>query len=494
MPKIAVDAQERKRQFKILKGKAEVVLFTHRSTWHYRQYIPKERRYVTRSLETTDLEQAREDAIELFYVLQKELDESGVPAKSEVLIKDLLKHWVRENEDKQRTGQITSTTLRAKTGSLEGPISIYLLKQLGLKTIGQIKKDTFLGYRTWRITEGWKYTNSPWGKVVPKDSTVKRDLTHVKDWFANFLIPKGYTTIVPTIEKIVIRQDQLDANPPIPLEPDWRIIYTYLRRWVNDGVEHPNPRVRYWRECFRHFVLISYQSGTRPKELVGEIEKIRTVDADGKSAVEQKIRCGLQWQDVEVDMATHVNEESGKEFEYPEATLYIRESKTGLPRQVPCNAGKFFIRWRQFCNEYRHDEGLPPLKKTDYVFFNPYTNRPYSYTHFSRTWDDMREVLKDKLSTIRSNRKYTIYSLRSSYITNQIEEGMDVYLIKKLTGHSLELLHRHYDRSDVLTRRAEATARTYSKTERRPSAVDLENLASANIGKSSASIDGADDA
>ena len=90
MPKIAVDAQERKQQFKILKGKAEVVLFTHRPTWHYRQYIPKERRYVTRSLETTDLEQAREDAIELFYALQKELDESGVPAKSEVLIKDLL--------------------------------------------------------------------------------------------------------------------------------------------------------------------------------------------------------------------------------------------------------------------------------------------------------------------------------------------------------------------------------------------------------------------
>ena len=84
--------------------------------------------------------------------------------------------------------------------------------------------------------------------------------------------------------------------------------------------------------------------------------------------------------------------------------------------------------------------------------------------------------------------------MRSSYITNQIEEGKDVYLIKKLTGHSLELLHRHYDRSDVLKRRVEATARTYSKTERRPSAVDLENLASLNTGNSSAPTDGADDA
>jgi len=167
MPKIAVDAQERKQQFKILKGKAEIVLFTHRSTWHYRQYIPKERRYVTRSLETTDLDQAREDAIELFYTLQKELYESEAPAKSEALIKDLLKQWVRENEDKQRTRQITSTTLRAKTVSLEGPISIYLLKYLCLKTIGQIQKDAFLGCRTWRVAEGYKHLSSSWGKVIP---------------------------------------------------------------------------------------------------------------------------------------------------------------------------------------------------------------------------------------------------------------------------------------------------------------------------------------
>ena len=67
--KIAVGKDGAKQQFKVLKGKTEVVLFTHRPTWHYRQYIAKERRYVIHSLETTDLEQAREDAIELFYAL-----------------------------------------------------------------------------------------------------------------------------------------------------------------------------------------------------------------------------------------------------------------------------------------------------------------------------------------------------------------------------------------------------------------------------------------
>ena len=476
MPKIAVGKDGEKQQFKVLKGRAEVVLFTHRPTWHYRQYIPKERRYVTRSLESTDLEQAREDAIELFYALQSELDEKGAPDKSQALIKDLIKEWIRENEERQRTGQITQATLRGKTSAMQGPISLYLLQHLGLKTVGEIQQDTFLGYRTWRVTEGWKHLTSSWGKVVPKDSTVKRDLVHAKDWFANFLIPKGYTAVVPTMEKITIRQDQLDANPPIPLEPDWRVIYTHLRQWAKDGMSHPNPRVGYFRECWRTLVLCLYASGTRPIELIGEVEKVRKVAADGTASVERKIRSGLRWEDVEVDMATHINETSGKEFQFEEATLYIRESKTGVPREIPCNAGKYFIRWRKFCDQYRREQGLRPLKKSDYVFFNPYTDQPYSYTHFFRTWEEMRETLKDQLSPVRSNQKYTIYSLRSSYITNQIEEGKDIYLIKKITGHSPELLHRHYDRSDVRKRRAEATKRTYAKTQKRPTAIDLENL------------------
>ena len=45
----------------------------------------------------------------------------------------------------------------------------------------------------------------------------------------------------------------------------------------------------------------------------------------------------------------------------------------------------------------------------------------------------------------------------------QIEEGDDVYLVPQLTGHSLEILVRHYDRCDIKKRSAEATASTYAK-------------------------------
>ena len=90
----------------------------------------------------------------------------------------------------------------------------------------------------------------------------------------------------------------------------------------------------------------------------------------------------------------------------------------------------------------------------------------------------MRQELGEKLTPRRGDKDYTIYSLRSSYITNQIEEGRDIYLVKQLTGHSLEILIRHYDRSDVKKRRAEATARTYARKVSNERKVDLEKLGS----------------
>ena len=145
------------------------------------------------------------------------------------------------------------------------------------------------------------------------------------------------------------------------------------------------------------------------------------------------------------------------------SNIYIRYSKTGETRDVPCNCAKFLARWRQHVNEYRRAVGLRKVTKKDYVFFNPHTDEPYPYSQFSVAWSDLRTNLSLVLSPVRSNKKYTLYSLRSSYITNQIDEGKDIYLIKKITGHSFEMLQRHYDRSDVKKRKAEAVARTIGK-------------------------------
>ena len=116
------------------------------------------------------------------------------------------------------------------------------------------------------------------------------------------------------------------------------------------------------------------------------------------------------------------------------------------------------------------------VTKKDYVFFNPHTDKPYPYSQYSLAWSDLRTNLSLVLSPVRSEKKYTLYSLRSSYITNQIDEGKDIYLIKKITGHSLEMLQRHYDRSDVRKRTAEAVARTIGKKKEKKVVMSLENV------------------
>ena len=53
---------------------------------------------------------------------------------------------------------------------------------------------------------------------------------------------------------------------------------------------------------------------------------------------------------------------------------------------------------------------------------------------------DLRKVI----SQPQNIKLYTLKTLRNSYIFNQIIKGKDIYLIKKLTGLSLESLSNYY--------------------------------------------------
>ncbi len=53
------------------------------------------------------------------------------------------------------------------------------------------------------------------------------------------------------------------------------------------------------------------------------------------------------------------------------------------------------------------------------------------------------EVLAKKL-----NKRYAMYDIRHTWITNRIKEGMDVHMIAKLAGTSIAMIERFYDQSD----------------------------------------------
>ncbi|MBF4237918.1 site-specific integrase, partial [Vibrio anguillarum] len=59
------------------------------------------------------------------------------------------------------------------------------------------------------------------------------------------------------------------------------------------------------------------------------------------------------------------------------------------------------------------------------------------------------QIIKNLIDNNKINTKYTLYSLRHTYITLQLLNGTDMYLISKQVGNSLEMIQKHYDHSMI---------------------------------------------
>ena len=350
MSKLAVDEFGNKKVRTILGGRAAIICYEEEPLlWQYRQKTTGKRRYIWRKLNEPDLAVAVRKAEELYLNL---IDEKKPSSK---LIVDAINEWIEVKEEKCQSGQITISTVRQVRSALGVAIKIYLTQVKKFKRISEIKNDTFLGYSQWRMTKAWKKIERSGIQSPPKAATIKRDLVILKDFYRNYLIPREYALKVPSMEVITVHQDQTDANPPIPLEPDWKQIYRYFNKWASDdelnGINVA--RTKFYRQMMRHFVLISYNAGTRPRELLGSLVKQRVPHPEGGWTIEETIKGGLRWCDVEVEPREHMSS-SGKPFTFLEAMIYIKESKTGKPREIPTNTGSYFVRWRKFCDETIH--------------------------------------------------------------------------------------------------------------------------------------------
>jgi integrase len=197
--------------------------------------------------------------------------------------------------------------------------------------------------------------------------------------------------------------------------------------------------------CFRRYMIAARWIGNRPSELVAR----------------------LRWEDVQFKSGKVISESEGKVELLALVTIRkAKGTKNKVDRTVPSHAGEQLQQWLEFVREYREANGYRPLLPSDLVFGNPATNKPYPYSMWSKCWDNLRKELNLE--------RINLYSTRSTYITRQLEEGVDVYLVARLANHSVEILQRHYDRMNLAKRAAEATPRRYGKHEEEPAVKALD--------------------
>ena len=441
----------------VLGGKFEIVRYAHRpASWYFRYYVPaqgrQKRTYIKRSLKTDDRSVAEERGLEEYLKLRNiERDGGNVTAKS---VQELMDDWIQQSYQRVVTGEIQEVTWKSKRSLFQNGLKNYFASK-GVKKVTDLLPDTYDDYRFWRMTEGWKFyeTKNRAQRKPPTDGTVNSEIGLINEWYNNYLIPKGYVTRKPRIKTKVLEIDDLSANPPIPLE-DWEKVWRWMDKWSRKDAKGVNrPQVHYWRNCFRSYLLCAYNAGTRPTELIGRYDK-------RQDAMDR----GLTWDDVDIIPQTRWSERLKKEVEDdPIALLNIRKTKTKVSREVPCRAAKYLERWREFVLDWRKQNGYEPPKGSDLVFANPKTNLPYTYRMYANAWEKIREELSDSFSG-----HFTLYSTRSSYVTNMLEEGVSSDDVCRLTGHSYEVMRRHYDRMKMRNRIPEVTKRTYGRKDHNP--------------------------
>ena len=315
----------------------------------------------------------------------------------------------------------------------------------GIKYPSQITNITFEEYPVYRSS-------------VMK-STIKSELRDIGVFFRSFLAPRGYIsnemlssrTFFP---KIVIQDSELDANPAISPN-DYRLINNYIRNeWMKTAQTHRGMYSRQFMWCFVHLLKCS---GMRPKEMLDIRRKDITLTNPKR------------WS------------ETKQEFEDNyKLTIHVRKSKTGKRRDVVCrsNAGArlrdFLIYQRQYIEAH-----FPGVTITDesLIFGKPdeFFEKGYAYTYWQQRWREyIINPLSNKLEGNKfSERNYTLYSLRSSFVEDCIRDGLDIYLIARLAGNSVQVIQKYYDRHNVIDRMEEIQAIDYGK--RKPPAVETIN-------------------
>ena len=414
----------------LLGGEVEVVRFSHRPTYYTRTYVPGERRYASKSCRTTDLEVAKERAIQTWRLWRNLTEDGGSPLGTP--IEEAVFAYLKEQEQRFLVGDIGESTWRGFKSFFVNAFILYC-RHKGWKFVRDIPRNGFLDYRSWRKTVSPALIPRPQEVKTVKDSTVNRELTAIRAFFVKYLGPKGISGIDPVIKRTEVMEETFEANPPFS-SAEWERTWRFLAQWSQRPTNKQS--VAYWRMCFRRYLISARWIGNRPSELVAR----------------------LRWEDVQFKPGQVISEETGDLELLALVTIRkAKRTKNKVDRTVPSHAGPQLQQWLEYVKDYRARNGLRPLEPTDLVFGNPATNKPYPYSMWSKCWDNLRKEL--------GLEHLNLYSTRSTYITGQLEQGVDVYLVARLANHSVEILQRHYDRMNLAKRATEATPRRYGKRE-----------------------------
>jgi integrase len=201
------------------------------------------------------------------------------------------------------------------------------------------------------------------------------------------------------VPEFVIKSGRINARPDIP-EVEWHMLMRFLPLYVDRAQDKRRQRERF---CLALYILILGNTGIR----VGEARRLRWSDVSTTRTLTDEVR----------------------------AILSVR-GKTG-EREVVCNRG--VERYLDELRSFRIEELGHTPSSQEYVFCHP-SGAPVG----SFKGGFQRALREAGVLFASDGKKRVPYSLRHTYATMRIAEGVSVFQLAANMGTSVEMLEDFY--------------------------------------------------
>ena len=363
------------------------------SNYSVRLRIPKVPGYVIRSATTSDLFQARKFAEALY-------DELRIKALGGQSVKGMPFSKALDEfgntfteEDKKKRPIKDQLAILERQSEFLGKT---ILPDIKTATIGDL-----ISFRRSKARNG-KYSNS----------TAKRDLTCLKG-FLNWCIERGHIASLPRFPKLNSEQNR---RPHFDSK-DWAKLIRHLREYV----KHDNSIVRRDRIMLVNYVLLLGNTGIR----VGEARN-------------------LKWRDI-----SEISQPKGSN-DPPKIALHVK-GKTGAREVVSRTPDvKQYLARILELRRKELDGKAPPL---DSLVFCHKDGKPIH--SFKKSFGALLKSAKVEVDTHGQRR--TIYSLRHTYATFRLMEGVHQFVLARNMGTSVAMLESFYGHTSNIAAAKELT-------------------------------------
>ena len=411
-----------------LNGQAFIIKYCERS-YFYLRINRGNKRYTNISLNTAELAVAHKNALSAYVKVENEPPKS----KSRKLrFEKICEEYLSEKEDEVRRGQLRPRSQNLYQQRVYQRIIPYCNIK-GIKCISDICKTSLADYGGYYLdikTKGkWKTETAGLSA-----GTINSDITTIKS-ILNWMVEKELLDPKkkPELKKLRDRTNYRDEANPAFLPDDWSKFESELYK-IDKGID--DLETTWKRRWFIHWVRFQYQSGCRPHETA----QIRIGDCGEVPRKDRKLSAVVR--------ISNTTKTGGREVAMNGHT--VRNIKRHLNKGIEIRNEQIKAHNQKILENARDDIGkkdcpqclplIPAVSNDDLLMMNPFFSERTVY-HM----EHIRQWFNRVLEKCDFERRYTLYSLRSTYISFALLDGQRVNLVAKNCGTSLAMIQKTYD-------------------------------------------------